>query len=146
MKKLLITLIIACFSLGCAHASDVKNIQETLKTGETIDYPIRNNALIMILQPVPDGSGDYTMTICNKNSHCRQTSMLRNEIRYIGLFLEDINPVITAELKKNLTADKWNERQEAFREMYADYMNMYDKLFGKLESVKPSGIEYEVTN
>ena len=95
-------------------------------------YPVRKDAVIMLLQKVPDGSGDYTMTLCNKYYHCRQTSMRNDEIRYIGLFLEDLNPFLSEELSKKLTKDKWSERQSFFRKLYTHYMNKYDEVYGNL--------------
>lgn len=70
--------------------------------------------------------------------------MQENEIRYIGLFLEDIKPILSAELNKNLAKDEWTEKQQDFRQMYADYMNMYDNLYGCLETVTPAGLKIEV--
>lgn len=143
MKKFIFLLgTLLFFELG-VFAKDIPNIQDA--NFPFFEYPIRENALIIILQPVPDGSGDYTMTLCNKQSQCRQTSMQENEIRYIGLFLEDLKPVLSVELNKQLTKEEWAEKQQAFRQMYADYMNMYDKLYGALETVTPEGIKIDVT-
>lgn len=133
--------ILLTFGLGVS-AKDIPNIQDT--NFPALEYPIRENAFVMILQPVLDGSSDYTMTLCNKQSMCRQTSMQENEIRYIGLFLEDIKPVLSVELNKNLTKDEWTEKQQDFRQMYADYMNMYDNLYDSLETVTPAGLKIEV--
>lgn len=99
-------------------------------------YPVRKDAIIMLLQKVPDGSGDYTMTLCNKYYHCRQTSMRNDEIRYIGLFLEDVNFFLSEDLNKKLTKDEWAERQTHFRKLYSSYMNRYDDVYGSLETLK----------
>lgn len=96
-------------------------------------YPVRKDAIIMLLQKVPDGSGDYTMTLCNKYYHCRQTSMRNDEVRYIGLFLEDVNPQISDELSRKFTKEQWVKRQNVFRELYSVYMNKYDETFGNLK-------------
>lgn len=144
ITAIMLVLVVSFSFMNLVYASVIQDIADS--DNPKVKYPVRDNALVIVLQPVPDNSGDYTMTICNKQSHCRQTSMLSDEIRYIGLFLEDINPAITAELKKTLAKDQWAERQEVFRQMYADYMNMYDNLFGELKAVKPPEIKYEVTN
>lgn len=143
MKKLLLTLVTlsTCILSGCAQ--NIPNIQDV--DYPEFEYPIRKDAFVIVLQPVPDNSGDYTMTICNKNSHCRQTSMLENEIRYIGLFLEDIKPALTVELDRNLSKDEWYKRQSSFRDMYADYMNMYDNTIGELKAVTPAEVKVNVT-
>ncbi len=116
-------------------AQDIPNIQDA--NYPLVEVPIRDNAFIMVLQPVPDNSGDYTMTLCNKKSYCRQTSMQNNEIRYIGLFLEDVKPLLRLELNKTLTKDEWGKEQQNFRNMYANYMNAYDEMFGRLEAMDP---------
>ena len=67
--------ILLTFGLGVS-AKDIPNIQDT--NFPALEYPIRENAFVMILQPVPDGYSDYTMTLCNKQSMCRQTSMQEN--------------------------------------------------------------------
>lgn len=143
MKKLLLTLVTlsTCILSGCAQ--NIPNIQDV--DYPEFEYPIRKDAFVIVLQPVPDNSGDYTMTICNKESHCRQTSMLETEIRYIGLFLEDIKPVLSVELNRKLTKDEWDERQSSFRDMYADYMNMYDNTIGELKAVTPAEVKVNVT-
>ena len=143
MKRLLLTIAMLsiCILSGCAQ--EIQNIQDV--DFPDVEYPIRKEAFVIVLQPVPDNSGDYTMTICNKNSHCRQTSMLENEIRYIGLFLEDIKPALTVELDRNLSKNEWAERQSAFRDMYADYMNMYDNTIGELKAVTPAEVKVNVT-
>lgn len=142
MKKLLLTFIIFSSCILSSFAQNIPNIHDV--DCPNIEYPIRENAFVIILQPVPDNSGDYTMTICNNKSHCRQTSMHENEIRYIGLFLEDVKPALSFELNKNITKDEWWERQSSFRDMYADYMNMYDKTFGKLQTITPPEIKVQI--
>ena len=142
MKKIAFLLGALLFSGLGVFAKDVPNLQDA--NFPFFEYPIRENALIIVLQPVSDGSGDYTMTLCNKHSQCRQTSMQENEIRYIGLFLEDLKPVLSVELNKQLTKEEWAEKQQDFRQMYADYMNMYDKLYGELQAVTPEGIKIKV--
>ena len=41
-------------------------------------------------------------------------------------------------MSANFNAGKWNQK-------HADYMNMYDKLYGALETVTPEGIKIDVT-
>ncbi len=127
-----------------AQANEIQGIVDT--DNPQIAYPVRDNAFVIILQPVPDNSGDYTMTICNKQSHCRQTSMLSRELRYIGLFIEDMKPVLDFELNRKLTGKQWQQGQNKFRELYTDYMNMYDKIFGVLEVVIPPEVKINVTD
>lgn len=135
-KTLYVTLTLFCIvfvGFFCfAQAQTISDIVDADYT--SVKYPVRDNALIVILQPVPDNSGDYTMTICNKNSHCRQTSMLYSELRYIGLFLEDSMSAMQNDLNRKLTIPEWKERQQAFRDVYAGYMNMYDQRMGVLKS------------
>lgn len=126
-----------------AQANEIQGIVDT--DNPQIAYPVRDNAFVIILQPVPDNSGDYTMTICNKQSHCRQTSMLSRELRYIGLFIEDMKPVLDFELNRKLTGKQWQQGQNKFRELYTDYMNMYDKSIGEPQVMTPEGIKLEAT-
>lgn len=126
-----------------AQANEIQGIVDT--DNPQIAYPVRDNAFVIILQPVPDNSGDYTMTICNKQSRCMQTSMLYNEIRYLGLFLEDLNSMVSVSLRDKLTPQQWLKRQDDFRELYADYMNMYDKNIGEPRVITPEGIKLEAT-
>lgn len=117
-----------------ALAENIPDITETIGD-TTTKYPIRNNALVIVLQPVPDGSEDFILNICNKSSNCRQTSMEHNEVRYLGVFLEDTAETLLEELnnKKISTMEQWLERQSVFRDLYAYYMNLYDKAFGGLK-------------
>ena len=126
-----------------AQANEIQGIVDT--DNPQIAYPVRDNAFVIILQPVPDNSGDYTMTICNKQSHCRQTSMLSRELRYIGLFIEDMKPVLDFELNRKLTGKQWQQGQNKFGELYTDYMNMYDKSIGETQVMTPEGIKLEAT-
>ena len=80
-------------------------------------------------------------TVCNKKSRCYQTSMLNNEIRYIGLFLEDYGEDLLSNLNKDIKQDGWEEEQNDFRTLYTDYMNYYDKAFGTLKSLKETKIK-----
>lgn len=133
MKKFIMILFVTLFITSTVFAADIPDIIETIGDNTT-KYPIRNNALIIILQPVPDGSGDFILNICNKSSNCRQTSMEHNEVRYLGAFLEDTSETLIEELNtKTSTMDKWIERQSVFRDLYAYYMNLYDKAFGNLK-------------
>ena len=125
-------------------SQEIPNIQEA--NLPSVEVPIRENAFVIVLQPVPDNSGDYTITICNKRSSCRQTSLLESEIRYIGLFLEDTKSDIAEELNKKLTSDEWLQRQDVFRKVYADYMNMYDSIYGPLNVVPSKEIKKLINN
>ena len=101
MKKLLLIFLAILFSFIQVQAGEIPNIKENMGTnGFEAVYPIRNNALVVILQPCPDNSGDFMFTVCNKKSRCYQTSMLSNEVRYIGLFLEDFGEGILSSLNK----------------------------------------------
>ena len=142
-KLLLFASIITLGFFNFAQANTIPDITDT--DYKDIKYPVRDNALVIILQPVPDNSGDYTMTICNKRAHCRQTSMLSTEKRYIGLFIEDMQPVLDFELNQKLTKEQWGQSQDKFRKMYADYMNMYDKIYGELNVVTPPEVKVNVT-
>ena len=146
MKKILFICLICVFSFGQVLADEIPNIKETFINTKNfkvfeITYPIRNNALITILQPCPDNSGDFMFTVCNKKSRCYQTSMLNNEIRYIGLFLEDYGEDLLSNLNKDIKQDGWEEEQNDFRTLYTDYMNCYDKAFGTLKSLKETKIK-----
>lgn len=149
MKKtfLIIAIILVLyFSFGIAnlvHANVIQDITDS--DNPKIKYPVRDNALVFVLQPVPDNSGDYTMTICNKQSRCMQTSMRNDEMRYLGMFLEDMNSFVTIFLKDKLTGEQWIKRQSDFRKFYADYMNMYDKSIGEPQVMTPEGIKLEAT-
>lgn len=142
MKKVLFIFLIIVFSFGQVLAGEIPDVKDSLlyRTKHydifEITYPIRNNALAVILQPCPDNSGDFMFTVCNKKSHCYQTSMLNNEVRYIGLFLEDFGEGILSSLNKEIQQEDWAKEQEIFRTLYADYMNRYDKNFGSLKSLK----------
>lgn len=132
--------------LNFTNIAQANVIQDVVDMDNTqITYPIRDDAFVIILQHVPDNSGDYTMTICNKQSRCRQTSMLSSELRYIGLFIEDMKPILDFELNQKLSKKQWWQGQSKFREMYADYMNMYDKTFGTLDVVTPPEVQINVT-
>lgn len=135
MKKFIIIILFAMLLMtSTAFAGNIPDITETI--GDmTTKYPVRNNALVIVLQPVPDGSGDFILNICNKSSNCRQTSMEHNEVRYLGVFLEDTAETLLDELnnKKISTMEQWIERQSVFRDLYAYYMNLYDKAFGSLK-------------
>lgn len=149
MKKVLLIIpliLVLCFFFGVAnlaHANVIQNVTDS--DNPKIKYPVRNNALILILQPVPDNSGDYTMTVCNKQSRCMQTSMRNDEMRYLGMFLEDMNSFVSLFLKDKLTGEQWIKRQSDFRSFYADYMNMYDKNIGEPKVMAPEGIKLEAT-
>lgn len=144
MKKVIILSMILLWTVGGYACADV--IQSITDTDNPqITYPVRDNALVLIFQPVPDNSGDYTITICNKQSRCMQTSMLYNEIRYLGLFLEDLNSIVSVSLHDKLTPQQWLKRQDDFRKLYADYMNMYDKNIGAPEVMTPEGIQIKAT-
>lgn len=145
MRKLLLlfTSVIALGLFNLVQADTISDITDS--DYKDLTYPVRDNALVILRQPVPDNSGDYTMTICNKQSHCRQTSMLSTERRYIGLFIEDMQPVLDFELNQKLTKEQWGQRQDKFRQMYADYMNMYDKIYGELKVVTPPEVKVNVT-
>lgn len=142
MKKIFLILLILVFSLKQALAAEIPDVKEGLlnkdKQNELFEvvYPIRNNALVVILQPCPDNSGDFMFTVCNKKSHCYQTSMQNNEVRYIGLFLEDLGQNILSSLNEQIFSDNFGIEQEKFRTLYADYMNCYDDNFGILKSFK----------
>lgn len=142
MKKLLLTIAIFSIYALAGYTQEIPSIQDA--DFPEAKYPIRKSAFVIVLQPVPDNSGDYTMTICNKNSHCRQTSMLESEIRYIGLFIEDTKPALSVELNRNLSKDEWFQRQNAFRDMYANYMNMYDNTVCELKRVTPTNVKIKV--
>ncbi len=143
MRKFILTILILLGFIGCANAATIPNIVDG--NFPSVEYPVRDNAFIILLQPVPDNSGDYTMTICNKQSSCRQTSMLESELRYIGLFIEDMKSVLSLDLSQKLTKEQWLERQTLFRDMYADYMNKYDGLFGSLQRVTPPKFKVNVS-
>ena len=135
MKKFLLIFIVVFFSLGISEANELPNIKMQIgSNGTELIYPIRNNALVIILQPYPDNSGDFIFTVCNKHSNCSQTSMRSNEVRYIGAFLEDCGRSILSNLNKGVKEENWKEKQETFRNLYADYMNLYDKNYGELKS------------
>lgn len=137
MKKLLLIFLAILFSFIQVQAGEIPNIKENMGTnGFEAVYPIRNNALVVILQPCPDNSGDFMFTVCNKKSRCYQTSMLSNEVRYIGLFLEDFGEGILSSLNKEIQQQDWQKEQDTFRTLYADYMNRYDEIFGALKSLK----------
>ncbi len=142
MKKVLFIFLIIVFSFGQVLAGEIPDVKDSLlyRTKHydifEITYPIRNNALVVILQPCPDNSGDFMFTVCNKKSHCYQTSMLNNEVRYIGLFLEDFGEGILSSLNKEIQQEDWAKEQEIFRTLYADYMNRYDENCGTLKSLK----------
>lgn len=137
MKKLLLIFLAILFSFIQVQAGEIPNIKENMGTnGFEAVYPIRNNALVVILQPCPDNSGDFMFTVCNKNSRCYQTSMLSNEVRYIGLFLEDFGEGILSSLNKEIQQQDWQKEQDTFRTLYADYMNLYDENYGALKSLK----------
>ncbi len=142
MKKLLLILLAILFSFMQVQASEIPDVKDSLlyRTKHydifEITYPIRNNALVVILQPCPDNSGDFMFTVCNKKSHCYQTSMQNNEVRYIGLFLEDFGEGILSSLNKEIKQEDWAKEQEIFRTLYADYMNLYDENCGILKSLK----------
>lgn len=142
MKKLLLILLAILFSFMQVQAGEIPDVKDSLlyRTKHydifEITYPIRNNALVVILQPCPDNSGDFMFTVCNKKSHCYQTSMQNNEVRYIGLFLEDFGEGILSSLNKEIKQEDWAKEQEIFRTLYADYMNLYDEKCGILKSLK----------
>lgn len=142
MKKLLLILLAILLSFMQVQAGEIPDIKDSLlyRTKHydifEITYPIRNNALVVILQPCPDNSGDFMFTVCNKKSHCYQTSMQNNEVRYIGLFLEDFGEGILSSLNKEIKQEDWTKEQEIFRTLYADYMNLYDENCGILKSHK----------
>lgn len=137
MKKLLLILLAILFSFMQVQAGEIPNIKDNIGTnGFEAIYPIRNTALVIILQPCPDNSGDFMFTVCNKKSHCYQTSMQNNEVRYIGLFLEDFGEGILSSLNKEIKQADWAKEQEAFRTLYTDYMNLYDENCGILKSLK----------
>ena len=137
MKKFLFTLFAILFSFIQVQAGEIPNIKDNIGTnGFEAIYPIRNNALVIILQPCPDNSGDFMFTVCNKKSHCYQTSMQNNEVRYIGLFLEDFGEGILSSLNKEIKQEDWVKEQDIFRTLYADYMNLYDENCGILKSLK----------
>ena len=72
MKKLLLILLAILFSFMQVQASEIPDVKDSLlyRTKHydifEITYPIRNNALVVILQPCPDNSGDFMFTISNK--------------------------------------------------------------------------------
>lgn len=137
MKKILLILLVILFSFMQVQAGEIPDIKDNIGTnGFEAIYPIRNNALVVILQPCPDNSGDFMLTVCNKKSHCYQTSMQKNEVRYIGLFLEDFGEGILSSLNKEIKQEDWAKEQEGFRTLYADYMNLYDANCGILKSLK----------
>lgn len=142
MRNFLFMFLVVMFLIKPVSAGEIPDVTETLvsntkhlDTSEII-YPVRNNALVIILQPCPDNSGDFMFTVCNKKSHCYQTSMRNDEVRYIGLFLEDFGQNILSNLNKGTTKEEWAEVQRLFRTLYADYMNRYDEVFGALKSLK----------
>lgn len=146
MKKFILICLISIFSFGRVLAEDIPNIKETfINTANfevfEITYPIRKDALVIILQPCPDKSGDFMFTVCNKKSRGYQTSMLNNEVRYIGPFLEDYGKELLSNLNKNIKLEDWEEEQNDFRTLYTDYMNYYDKAFGTLKSIKETKIK-----
>ena len=61
-------------------------------------------------------------------------------------FIEDMKPVLDFELNRKLTGKQWQQGQNKFRELYTDYMNMYDKIFGVLEVVIPPEVKINVTD
>lgn len=137
MKKILFVFLSIVLSFGQVLAYEIPDIKDAIGTnGFEAVYPIRNNALVIILQPCPDNSGDFMFTVCNKKSHCYQTSMLNNEVRYIGLFLEDFGEGILSNLNKGIKKEDWLNEQDIFRTLYADYMNYYDGALGALKSLK----------
>lgn len=75
--------ILLTFGLGVS-AKDIPNIQDT--NFPALEYPIRENAFVMILQPVPDGSIDYTMTLCNKQSILKSCCTKFIELNFTMLF------------------------------------------------------------
>ena len=138
MKKNIIIgiLMIISISLCIIPFSYASTIPNEITVKGVGDFPIRNNSLVLVLQPVPDNSGDYTMTLCNKQGHCRQTSMQYDEIRYIGLFLEDAMPALRVELNKNISSiEQWKKARDEFSSFYADYMNAYDNQHGALKNL-----------
>lgn len=137
MKKLFTLILLTVFSASLVFAADIPNINDSsMGKDREISYPVRDNALIVVLQPAPDGSGEFIMNICNKHSVCRQTSMLQSEIRYVGLFIEDFGASLISELNKKYDFEQYIERQAMFRKLYADYMNLYDKSKGNLEALQ----------
>lgn len=137
MKKILILALLSVFAVGMAKAGEIVSIEDTSRSDDTVvSYPVRNDALIVVLQHVPDGSNEYIMNICSKKGYCRQTSMLPTEVRYIGPFLEDVGPALVKDLSQKIPAKQYVEKQMNFREMYADYMNLYDQNRGDLHSLK----------
>lgn len=143
MKHFLTMIFLIC-SLLCVEtlAGEIPNIKDTGIIGFEVVYPIRDNALVIILQPCPDNSGDFMFTVCNKQSHCYQTSMLNNEVRYIGLFLEDLGGGILSNLYAG-NETNWASEQKTFRTLYADYMNKYDETFSALKSFTELGNKKE---
>lgn len=136
MKKILTTFIVIVFSFCAVKADEIPNIIDTFSFDNChIEYPVRDHSLVVVLQPVPDGSGEFIMNICNKKGACRQTSMKFSEMRYVGLFLEDVGGNILVELNQKIDEKKWMERQFEFRKLYAQYMNSYDQKFGILQSI-----------
>lgn len=133
LKNLVLLLLFCLMSLSTTNAFEIPNIVDNGAEGGAT-YPVRNDALVVVLQHVPDGSGEFIMNICNKQGHCYQTSMLPTERRYIGLFLEDMGASIYTDLKKDF-GDKYIEKQILFRRLYADYMNKYDEVNGELKSI-----------
>lgn len=131
MKKIFLSVLVLFSIFSVSYAKNIDNIQD-----ELTEYPVRSNALVVVLQPVPDNSGDYTMTLCNKQGHCRQTSMQYNEIRYIGLFLEDAMPALKIELNKSISSvEQWKKSRDEFASFYANYMNTYDSQYGTLKNL-----------
>ncbi len=135
-KYLIIVLIfLLAFIPITSRAEIIENITENIGNDKII-YPIREQTLIILLQPILDNSNDYTMTLCSHRKICVQTSMQNDEIRYIGPFLEDAISYILNELKNETNSlNTWNKRQDLFRNVYAKYMNTYDKKFGTLNSI-----------
>ena len=67
----LIAITIIFFLINAANAADIPDIIEPIGE-EQVKYPIRDNALVIILYPCTDNSGDFILNICNKSSNCRQ--------------------------------------------------------------------------
>lgn len=135
-KYLIIILIfLLAFIPITSCANIIENITENIGNDKII-YPIREQTLIILLQPILDNSNDYTMTLCNRRMICVQTSMRNDEIRYMGPFLESSISYILNELKNETNSiNTWNKRQDFFRNVYVNYMNIYDKKFGTLNSI-----------
>ena len=68
MKKLLLILLAILFSFIQVQAGEIPNIKENIGTKDfEAVYPIRNNALVVILQPCLDNSGDLCLLYVIKN-------------------------------------------------------------------------------